>query len=103
MPNSDPCPILDWLEGQSSTIGSLLTRAAWLDRMDAALRAWLAEPWSRSIRVVNVRDDSLVVFADSAEALTRLRLRSREALAFLHSRFGLACTRIEVKVRPGAN
>jgi hypothetical protein len=72
-----------------------------LEALDRALRQWANEPWLDSIRVANLRGDTLVLFADSASALVPLRYRREALLAFLRDRYGLAATRIEAKVRPG--
>ncbi|MBI2384223.1 MAG: DUF721 domain-containing protein [Gammaproteobacteria bacterium] len=64
------------------------------------LREWLAEPWSSAVRVANVRGDTLVIFCSNAAALTRLRYRQAELLSLVRLRHGLACTRLEAKVKP---
>lgn len=80
--------------------GNLLEVTQRLEALNSALRQWANEPWLDSIRVANLRGDTLVLFADSASALVPLRYRRDALLAFLRDRFGVTATRIEAKVRP---
>jgi hypothetical protein len=89
-----------WLSHQPAAVNDLLSRAQRLAQMNQALRQWTGEEWLAQIRVANVRSGTLVLYSSSAAALVPLRYRTQELLDWLNQRFGLACTRLEVKVRP---
>jgi hypothetical protein len=84
----------------SRSVGAVLARAQQLASINRALRDWCDEPWIRHIRLANLRDHTVVIYAASASALIPLRQRSGDLLAWLEARFQLGCTRMEAKVRP---
>ncbi len=78
----------------------LMEQATRIAELNRALRQWTQEPWLDSIRLVNVRDDTVVIYASTAAALVPLRYRQQALLAFLQERFNLNCSKIEAKVKP---
>lgn len=99
--SKDPETLANWLRHQPLNVRGLLTRAQRLTEMNDALQEqWGSEPWMRSIRIANVRGNTLVVYANSATAIVPLRYRSQAMLAFLQQRFALNCLEIDAKVRP---
>src|SRR5688572_28936884 len=97
---ADPRRLNHFLGEASPTVSALLVRAQMLERVEQALQEWLGEPWSSSIRVANLRGDSLIVFADSAAALTKLRYSRDDVLAHSRQRLGLDCNSLIMKVKP---
>lgn len=100
--NADPAPLLGRLLQQPGEFVSLLQRVRHIEALDRALHQWSSEPWLATIRVANLRGDTLVLFADRAANATTLRYRRDDLLTFLREQHGLAVQRIEVKVRPGS-
>jgi hypothetical protein len=100
----DGLPLHHWLEAQSRSVHDLLSHAHRLAEINHALqhRQWSDEGWIAQVRVANIRDQTVVLFSASAAALVPLRYRSQELLAWLNQRFGLQCTQLETKVRPGS-
>lgn len=98
-PSPDAQPLDRWLQG-SSALGRLLSRSQRLQDLDRRLNRWLAEPWAASVRIADLEGTTLIVFCDSAAALTQFRYRVPEAMAYLRQSCGLSLTRIEAKVRP---
>lgn len=98
-PSSDAQPLDRWLQGPS-TLGRLLARGQQLQDLDRRLNRWLAEPWAAAVRIASLEGDTLIVFCDTAAALTQFRYRAPEAMAYLRQSCGLSLVRIEAKVRP---
>lgn len=88
------------LKEEPGELGDLLQVTQRLEALNHAMRQWANEPWLDSIRVANLRGDTLVLFADNASALVPLRYRRDALLAFLRERHGVPATRIEARVRP---
>lgn len=101
MTNADPALLHGRLLQQPGDFEPLLHRVRRIEALDRALHQWTTEPWLAAIRVANLREDTLVVFADRAANATTLRYRRDDLLAYLRERHGLNVDRLEVKVRPG--
>jgi hypothetical protein len=86
-----------------STAQSLIARARQLAIIDQHLRHAL-EPWlATHLRLGNIRDDTVVLFVDTAAVLTELRFRKAELLELLRTASGMDClTQVEVRVNPEA-
>lgn len=104
--NGDARQIGTCLIDPRSPAAALLLRAQSLVRYQQALQEWAqsAIPGNSvpgdGLHVVNLRDNTLVIHADNAAALTALRYRVNELLRDLQLRFGPECSRIDAKVRP---
>lgn len=96
----DAQSLLPRLKNRSSALRDLLDRADSIAALDRALRQWTQEPWFDSIRLANVRGDTVVLFASNAAALVPLRYRQQALLAFLRDHLQLPCVKVETKVKP---
>lgn len=86
----------------SGSVGTLLERARLLETINQTLPQWCDDPWVRQIRLVNLRGDTVVVYADNASALSMLRHRSRSLLSWLNARHALGAAHLQSLVRaPG--
>lgn len=97
---ADPSPLHGRLVGKPGEFGGLLEQVRRIEALNLALRQWTNDPWLNSIRVANLRGDTLVLFADNAAVATTLRYQREALAAYLRERCGLAINRIEAKVRP---
>jgi hypothetical protein len=98
---ADAQPLQLWLNQQPRTVRELLSRAGHLAAINHELQQqWASEPWVQSIRIANIRGNTVVIFAQTAAALVPLRYRKEALLSLLKERFQLACKEIEAKVRP---
>lgn len=97
---ADPSSLHGRLAKKPGDFGELLEQVRRIEALNLALRQWTKEPWLDSIRVANLRDGTLVLFADNAAVATALRYRRESLEIFLRERCGLAIKRIEAKVRP---
>jgi hypothetical protein len=98
---ADAQPLQRWLNQQPRTVRELLSRAGHLAAINRELQQqWASEPWIQSIRIANIRGNTVVIFAQTATALVPLRYRKEALLSFLKERFQLACKEIDAKVRP---
>jgi hypothetical protein len=95
----DPQSLKQCLGQGDRTLGAALTRARWLADIGQSLVEWTQEPWIREIRIANIRDETVVVYATSAAALVPLRHRSPALLEWLKRRHRVICTRIDARVR----
>lgn len=98
----DAATLIGSLRRQQHPLRDLIERAERLAALDDALRRWTREPWFKSIRLANIRGDTVVLFASNAAALVPLRYRQQELLAFLREALNIPCSRLETKVRPPA-
>jgi len=89
-----------WLSHQPTGVRDVLDRARLIADITRELHLWSPEPWIRQIRVANIRNDTLIVYATSATVLVQLRYRRQSLLSWLNQRFQLGCTEVEAKVRP---
>lgn len=82
----------------------LLARAARLADLDRAFRQWLSPlgPWARQVRLANLEGERVALMVTSAAALTPLRYRQAELLAWFSERTGTSCTRLNITVRSSA-
>lgn len=101
--HDDAVTLIGTLRQQPHPLRDLIERAERLTALDNALRQWTQEPWFQSIRLANIRGDTVVLFASNAAALVPLRYRQQELLSFLRDSLKLSCTRLETKVRPSVN
>ena len=101
--HDDAATLIGTLRQQPNPLRDLIERAERLAALDDALRQWTQEPWFQSIRLANIRGDTVVLFASNAAALVPLRYRQQELLNFLRDSLKLSCTRLETKVRPSVN
>ena len=102
---TDPVPgntptLNQWLNDQPKTVAEALDRARRLAEINRALHRWCPEPWIRNIRLANVRDGTLVIYASSATALVPLRYRSQSLLLWLNQQYSLNCSQIDAKIAP---
>jgi hypothetical protein len=98
---TDAEPLQRWLNQQPQTVRELLARAQHLSAINRELqKQWASEPWVRSLRIANIRGNTVVIFAQTAATLIPLRYRKESLLNLLRERFQLTCTEIDAKVRP---
>lgn len=94
-------PLQNWLSQQPQTVRELLTRAQRLTAINNELqKQWSSEPWIKSIRIANIRGNTVVIFTQTAASLVPLRYRKASLLGLLKEQFNLTCTEIDAKVRP---
>lgn len=97
---TDPLPLRQILNQQAPPAGALLARARYIAEINRCLHDWHDAPWVRYVRIANLRGDTVVIYVASAPALVPLQRLGPSLLAWLQSRYQIACTRIEMKVRP---
>lgn len=85
-----------------SALQNVLARAKHLAEIQTAIHEWAGEPLASSLTIANERGGILVIYADSAAALTQLRYKQQELIHFLQHRLGLAFTKLDVKTNPAA-
>ncbi len=94
------------LDNPDSPAHELLRRAQRLGEIQRILREilrdWSLEPLAHSLRTANERDGVLIVYADSAAALTQVRYRRQDLLKALQERLAPAPEKLEIKMRPSA-
>lgn len=80
----------------------LLARAARLADLDRAFRDWLAPlgPWARHVRLANLDAERVALLTSSAAAMTPLRYRQADILAWFEAHAGARFTRLNITVRP---
>jgi len=99
--STDAEPLQNWLSQQPQTVRELLSRAQRLAAMNTELqKQWSSEPWIKSIRIANIRGNTVVIYAQTAASLVPLRYRKASLLGLLKERFNLTCTEIDARVRP---
>lgn len=79
----------------------LLARAARLADLDRAFRDWLAPlgPWARHVRLANLATERVALISTSAAAMTPLRYRQAEILAWFEAHAEARFTRLNITVR----
>lgn len=82
-------------------LARIVARAHWLDALDAHLRRSLPPALAGHCRIANVRDDTLIVLADSPTWRTALQLQ-RDALLNAARAAGLSLRELTVKVSAAA-
>lgn len=100
MMNADPALLHGRLLRQPGEFVTLLQQVQRIEALDRALRQWTNDPWLSAIRIANLRGDTLILFSDSAAALTTLRYQHEGLTAFFRDRHGIAISRIEARVKP---
>jgi hypothetical protein len=82
-------------------VRELLARAQRLTAINTELqKQWSSEPWVRSLRIANIRGNTVVIFSQTAASLVPLRYRKASLLGLLKEQFNLTCTEIDARVRP---
>ncbi len=98
---NDAEPLQSWLSQQPQTVRELLARAQRLTEINNELqKQWSSEPWVKSLRIANIRGNTVVIFSQTAASLVPLRYRKASLLGLLKERFNLTCTEIDARVRP---
>lgn len=94
-------PIQRILGNISDQLKPMLERADHLDSLTRELRNILDESIAIHITVANLRDDTIIIAADSPVWATRIRYLAPVMLQFFQSRPGLSrCQKIQFKVLP---
>lgn len=99
------------LGGDRSRVRTLLDEAQRLETLQSGLNDWTARharmpagcaevPTGISLRVVAERDATLVIYGNSAAALTAIRYRQDELLSYLRERFSITASKIVTKIVP---
>lgn len=91
--------VSDWLR-DATPLGALLSQTRQTGDHTEQLRTWLNQPWAAAVRVVQIRDRTLVVYCEDAATLALFRYRIPEAIRHFRSASITALDRIEAKVRP---
>jgi hypothetical protein len=97
MRSNKPFQIGNLLE--RSECSRLLTRARALGELDALVHELIPSPLNQHCRVLSVRDDTLVVAADSPVWAARLRYQSSELVKQLYAVSSVKLCTIQVRVR----
>jgi hypothetical protein len=96
----DPLPIRHWMNDRPGPLRQLLGRASLLAAATRQLHSEIPSPWARSLRIVNLRGSTLVVYAHTAAALIPLRRHQQDVLDIAGRCLGCRPDRIDAKVRP---
>ena len=88
------------IEQRTSTARAMLDRADWLYRIQTTLRTELGTPWAASLRVANIRANTLVLFSDNASTALRARLSAPQILKLINQQYGLQCENVDARTRP---
>jgi hypothetical protein len=97
MRSNKPFQIGNLLE--RSEISRLLSRARALGELDARVHELIPSPLNEHCRVLAVRDDTLVVAADSPVWATRLRYQSTQLVKQLSGVSSVKLRTVQVRVR----
>jgi hypothetical protein len=92
---------LKGLLGDSPRLARLAQNAARLGALTASVREALPPEIQPHLTAASVRDDTLVLTADSPAWAARLRFHGREILTFLATGQGIRATRVSVRSHPG--
>lgn len=87
------------LFSHDSQSAALMAQAHVMQKYQRALEEWPAGGGMGALRVVNLRQGTLVIHADNGSALTTLRFHLNDLLTYLRTR-GYQCAEIEAKVAP---
>ncbi|MHA7835112.1 MAG: DciA family protein [Algiphilus sp.] len=96
--DSEGSQLGELLSSRTGTAGRLLARAARLQQLSEAVQA-MGTPWSGQLRVANVREGAVVLFAENAGAALRAKQEARRIAERLRQA-GAPCERLVVKTRP---
>ena len=84
-----------------TSLGSLSNKAAYLQRLNLAVKALLPVEQAANCHVANVRDNILILHLDSAEWATALHYQNTDLLAQLRQQPSYAGLKsIQYKIRP---
>jgi hypothetical protein len=92
---------LKGLLGESPRLARLAQSAARLAALTASVREALPPEIRPHLTAASVRDETLVLTADSPAWAARLRFHGREIGTFLAAGQGIRTTRVVVRSRPG--
>lgn len=81
-------------------MGTLLELVHQISAIDEALSQWLGDPTQTTVRVANLRDETLVLFSNNAAATTRLRYERESLLTHLREQHGFEVRHLEIRVKP---
>lgn len=98
--NAELAPLHGRLLRQPGEFETLLQRVARIEALNRTLQQWTREPWLASIRVANLREDTLVVYSENAAALTSLRYRRDALLAWFRDQHGISVNKLQTSVKP---
>jgi hypothetical protein len=91
---------LEGLLGESPRLARLAQSAARLAALTTSAREALPPEIRPHLTAASVRDDTLVLTADSPAWAARLRFHGREILTFLAAGQGIRASRVSVRSRP---
>jgi len=83
----------------SSAASPLLSRARALGRLDALVHELIPSPMNQHCRVLSVRDDTLIIAADSAAWAARLRYQSPQLIRQLAGVSSMNLRTVHIRVR----
>tara|TARA_R110000787_G_scaffold12074_9_gene39231 strand:+ start:329 stop:664 length:336 start_codon:yes stop_codon:yes gene_type:complete len=98
--NAEPALLHGRLQAQPGKLENLFDLVRQIRELDDAVSAWLGDSEQQSVRVANLRAETLVVFSDNAAATTRLRYQREDLLEHLRQHHGFDVYRLEIKVKP---
>ena len=97
---NQPKPVGAILGEASSRLEQLLGRVEILRKLDQTIKQQLPEPMHAHCQVANIKENQLVIFADSQAWATRLRYQRNELISSLKKSPEFArINDIEIKVR----
>ena len=102
MPTRKPIVLGELISGTGSALDRLSQRAACMDELTGSIRGALPDPIRPHLIGANLRDDRLVLIADSAVWAARLRFYAPEVLKYMATRHSSSIEKLQVKVRPPA-
>jgi len=97
--NADAKNVGEQLELPDSPVFGLLRRARWLADMEQIFRERVSPATAKALRIANFRNGTVVIYVDSAAALTQLRYSEKELLQALENKIKMPCRKLEIKVR----
>jgi hypothetical protein len=86
----------------NSAASALLSRARALGRLDALVHELIPAPMNQHCRVLSVREDTLIVAADSAAWAARLRYQSPQLIRQLAGVSSMNLRTVHVRIRAAA-
>lgn len=92
--------IVQLLTGSPEALQAVFNHSQRLEVLNRTLRGCIPAPLNQHCQVANLRDNILILHADSSAWALKLRYSSRTLLQQLHQRGLPGLSAIEVKVRP---
>jgi len=92
---------LEGLLGESPRLARLAQSAARMAVLTASARDALPPEVQPHLTAASIRDDTLVLTADSPVWAARLRLHGPQVLTFLRTGQGIAANRVTIRCYPG--